>query len=165
MSYSDAETFLVDKLTFPIDTMACGYWLQAHSVLVDLMLGELAPFAVAYCQCISDLRSHFELSLKVHYGDLGRGAYHMGLHILYWITQQFLYYLSERKFGRDLAIPDFSGLLCHVHTKMLDGFLGCLPASWLERVHPEGSTPGSSTPASQAGRGRRLPAPTALLRE
>jgi hypothetical protein len=151
MSYSDAETFLVDESTFPADTTACGYRLQAHSILVDLMLGELAPFAVAYRQCVSDLRSHFELSLKVHYGELGGGAYHIALRILYWITQQFLYYLSERKFGRDPPVPDFSGLLRHVHTKTLDGFLGRLPASWLERVHPESSTPGPSGAAPPGG--------------
>jgi hypothetical protein len=58
--------------------------------------------------------------------------YHVMLRILYWITQQFLYYLSERKFGHDPPLPDFSGLLRHVHTKTLDGFLGRLPASWLE---------------------------------
>jgi hypothetical protein len=75
----------------------------------------------------------------------------MALQILYWITQQFLYYLSERKFGRDPAIPDFSGLLHHVLTKTLDGFLRCLPASWLERVHPKGSTPGSSSVAPPGG--------------
>jgi hypothetical protein len=97
------------------------------------------------------LRSHFELSLRVHYGDLGGGAYHVALRILYWITQQFLYYLSERKFGRDPTIPDFSGLLRHVHTKTLDGFLGRLPASWLERVHPEGSSPGSPGAAPPGG--------------
>jgi hypothetical protein len=89
MSYSNAETFLVDKSMFPANTTACGYRLQAHSILVDLMLGELAPFAIAYRQCISDLRSHFKLSLKVHYGDLGGGAYHIALQILYWITQQY----------------------------------------------------------------------------
>jgi hypothetical protein len=153
MSYADAETFMVDESTFPADTTACGYRLQAHSILVDLMLGEAAPFAVAYRQCVMDLRSHFELSLKVHYGDLGGGAYHVALRILYWITQQFLYYLSERKFGREPPLPDFPGLLRHVHTKTLDGFLGRLPASWLERVHPDGSTPAVQTATPPGGQG------------
>jgi hypothetical protein len=36
---------------------------------------------------------------------------------------------------------------------MLDGFLGHLPASWLERVHPEGSTPGASSATSPGGQG------------
>ena len=62
----------------------------------------------------------------------------MGLCILYWMMQQFLYYLVlERKFGQDLPPPNFSRLLCHVHTKILDGFLEHLLASWLEQVHPE----------------------------
>ena len=64
----------------------------------------------------------------------------MALHILYWLTQQFLYYLSERKFGRHPLIPDFSALLQHLHTKTLDGFLGWLPASWLEQFHPRAAT-------------------------
>ena len=61
----------------------------------------------------------------------------MALHIIYWMTQKFLYYLSERKFGRQPSLLDFPGLLKHVHTKMLDGFLGQLPALWLEQVHPQ----------------------------
>ena len=84
--------------------------------------------------------THFELSLHVHYGELGGGAYHVGLCILYWMMQQFLYYLSERKFGQDLPLPDFAGLLCHIHTKTLDGFLGHLPASWLKKVCPDAQT-------------------------
>ena len=102
-------------------------------------MGEATPFAVAYQQCMQDLLcSYFDLSLQVHYGELGGGAYQVGLCILYWMTQQFLYYLSERKFGQDPPLPDFLGLLCHVHTKTLDGFLGHLSASWLEQVHPQG---------------------------
>ena len=64
----------------------------------------------------------------------------MALCILYWLTQQFLYYLSERKFGRHSSLPDFSALLQHLHTKTLDGFLGWLLASWLEQVHPQAMT-------------------------
>ena len=60
----------------------------------------------------------------------------MALHILYWMTQQFLYYLLERKFRRQPSLPDFSGLLKHIHMKTLDGFLGQLPALWLEQVYP-----------------------------
>jgi hypothetical protein len=44
MSYANAETFLVNESTFPANTTACGYRLQAHSILVDLMLSEMAPF-------------------------------------------------------------------------------------------------------------------------
>jgi hypothetical protein len=117
MSYADAETFMVDESTFPADTMACGYRLQAHSILVDLMLGELAPFAVAYRQCVMDLHS------------------------------------SEHKFGRNPPLPDFPGLLRHVHTKTLDGFLGRLLASWLERVHPDGLTPPAQAATSPIGPG------------
>ena len=64
----------------------------------------------------------------------------MGLCILYWMMQQFMYFLLECKFGQDPLLPDFAGLLCHVHTKTLDGFLGHLPASWLEKVHPDAQT-------------------------
>ena len=46
MSYTDAELF--DKTTFPLDTTQCGYCLEAHSVMVDLMMGEDVPFTVAY---------------------------------------------------------------------------------------------------------------------
>ena len=63
----------------------------------------------------------------------------MGLQILYWLTQQFLYYLSQRKFGRDPPLPDFNGLMWHTHTKTLDGFVGKLPTSWMEKVKPTAS--------------------------
>ena len=150
MSYADAELFMLDESTFPSDTTQCCYHLKVHCVMVDLMMGEDAPFAIAYPQCVQDLRTHFELSLHVHYGELGCGAYQVGLHILYWMTQHFLYYLSERKFGWDPPLLDFSGLLHHVHTKTLDSFcLGHLPVSWLEQVHPEAHTQASQgTPTS-----------------
>ena len=140
MSYADAELFMVDDSMFPTNTTQCGYCLEVHSMMVDLMMGEDAPFAVTYRQCAQDFWAHFELSLRVHYGELGGGAYHVGLHILYWMMQQFLYYLLECKFGRDLPLPDFAGQLCHVDTKTLDGFLGHLPASWLEKLCPDAQT-------------------------
>ena len=65
----------------------------------------------------------------------------MALLILYWMTQQFLYYLLERKFGRQPSLLDFSRLLKHLHMKMLDKFLGWLPASWLEQVYPRAAPP------------------------
>jgi hypothetical protein len=141
MSYSDAELFLKNDTSLPGDTASCAYRLAAHSVLVDIMMGPTAPFAVAYRQCVQALQSHLQLSLKLHYGDVGGGAYHMALRILYWLTQQSLYFLSERKFNRDPAIPDFSALVRHVHTKTLDGFLGQLPATWLEHIQPSAAVP------------------------
>ena len=48
MSYTNAELFMVDESTFPSDTTQCGYHLEVHSVMVDLMMGEDAPFAIAY---------------------------------------------------------------------------------------------------------------------
>ena len=48
MSYADAELFMVDDSTFPTDTTQCGYRLKAHSMMIDLMMGEDALFAVAY---------------------------------------------------------------------------------------------------------------------
>ena len=100
MSYTDAELFMVNDSMFPTDTIQCSYHLEVHSVMVNLMMGEDMPFAVAYWQCVQDLQAHFKLSLHVHYSELGGGAsYHVGLCILYWMMQQFLYYLSECKFG------------------------------------------------------------------
>ena len=66
----------------------------------------------------------------------------MGLRILYWLTQQFLYYLSQCKFGRDPPLPNFNGLMHHTHTKTLDSFVGKLPTSWMEKVKP--TTSGAS---------------------
>jgi hypothetical protein len=136
MSYADAELFLKNEASFPGDTASCAYRLAAHSILVDIMMGPTAPFAVAYRQCVQALQPHLLLSLKLHYGDVGGGAYRMAIRILYWLTQQFLYFLSERKFNRNPTIPDFPALVRHVHTKTLDGFLGQLPAAWLEHVQP-----------------------------
>lgn len=50
MSYADAEIFLKNETSFPADMAACAYRLVAHSVMVDIMLGPMAPFAVAYWQ-------------------------------------------------------------------------------------------------------------------
>ena len=50
----------------------------------------------------------------------------MAPQILYWLTQQFLYFLLQRKFNRDPPLPDFPGLLRHLETNMLVGFLGIL---------------------------------------
>ena len=153
MSFADAREFQKSDTNFPVTTAVCGHCLAAHSVLVDLMLGEMAPFAMEYCQCIQQLRPHFDLSLMVHYGETGGEAYLMALLILYWLTQQFLYYLSKRKFGRHPVFPGFSLLLQHLHTKPLDGFLGRLPASWLEQIHPRAATPvASGTREDQAAR-------------
>jgi hypothetical protein len=153
MSFADAREFQQGDTTFPATTAACGHRLATHSVLVDLMMGETAPFAVEYRQCVQQLRPHFDLSLAVHYGEAGGEAYQMALRILYWLTQQFLYYLSERKFGRHPSLPDFSALLRHLHTKTLDGFLGRLPASWLEQVHPRAAPP--AAPAVREDRATR----------
>ena len=71
----------------------------------------------------------------------------LALRILYWLTQQFLYFLSKRKFGGNPLLPAFSALLQHLHTKMLDDFLGWLLASWLEQVAPSIATP--MVPTSQ----------------
>ena len=65
----------------------------------------------------------------------------MALCILYWLTQQFLYFLTERKFSQNPLLPAFSTLLQHLHMKMLDGLLGCLLASWMEQVTPSATTP------------------------
>jgi hypothetical protein len=158
MSYSDAELFLKNEASFPGDTASCAYRLAAHSVLVDIMMGPTAPFAVAYRQCVQSLQPHLQLSLKLHYGEVGGGAYRMALRILYWLTQQFLYFLSERKFNRDPAIPDFPALVRHVHTKTLDGFLGQLPATWLEHVQPTASGPPTKAAAkSDKARGAHTP--------
>lgn len=134
MSYADAELFLKNYALFPADSPSCAYRLAAHSILVDIMMGPTCPYAVAYRQCVQALQSHLLLSLKLQYGDAGGEAYVMSLRILYWLTQQFLYFLSQRKFNRNLPLPDFDALLCHAHTKTLDGFLGQLPASWMEQV-------------------------------
>ena len=136
MSFADAKQFLESNIKFLATMAACGHCLAAHSIMVDLMMGEAAPFAVEYQQCVQQLRPHFDLSLVVHYGEAGGEAYLMALQILYWLTQQFLYFLTERKFGRNQALPAFSTLLQHLHTKTLDGFLGHLPASWMEHVTP-----------------------------
>lgn len=136
MSYADAEIFLKNDAHFPVDSPSCAYRLAAHSIMVDIMMGPTCPYAVAYRQCVQALQSHLLLSLRLQYGDAGGGAYHLSLRILYWLTQQFLYYLSQRKLGRDPPLPDFDALLRHAHTKTLDGFLGQLPASWMEQVTP-----------------------------
>ena len=86
MSYADAELCKVDDSMFPTDTIQCGYHLEAHSLMVDLRMSEDTPFTVAYQQCVQDLLwAYFELSLHVHYGELGGGAYHVRLCILYWM--------------------------------------------------------------------------------
>ena len=147
MSFADAKEFQQSNVKFPATTAACGHCLAAHSVMVNLMMGKTAPFAVEYQQCVQQLRPHFNLSLAVHYGEAGGEAYLMALCILYWLTQQFLYFLTKRKFSRNPSLPTFSTLLQHLHMKLLDGFLGCLLASWMEQVAPSAMRP--MTSASQ----------------
>ena len=147
MSFANAKEFQQSNMKFLVTTAACGHHLTTHSVMVDLMMGEMAPFVVEYRQCIQQLRPHFNLSLAVHYGEAGGEAYLMSLCILYWLTQQFLYFLTERKFGRSLSLPAFSILLQHLHMKTLDSFLGRLLASWMEQVAPSATMP--TTSASQ----------------
>ena len=48
MSYSNTEIFLKSNLHFPANTTTCAYHLAAHSLLVDIMLGEHNAFAVTY---------------------------------------------------------------------------------------------------------------------
>ena len=145
MSFADAKQFQESDVKFPVTTAACGHHLAAHSIMVDLMMGETAPFTVEYQQCVQQLRPHFDLSLAVHYGDARGEAYLMALQILYWLTQQFLYFLTKRKFGENPLLPAFSTLMQHLHTKTLDGFLSCLPASWMEHVAPSSMmTPGAT---------------------
>ena len=111
MSYADAQAFLKNDACFLPDTSSCAYCLAAHSVLVDIMMGSTNPFAVTYWNCIRELQSHLLLGLRLHYGNEGGACYHMALRILYWLMQQFLYFLSQRKFSRDPLLPDFDGLL------------------------------------------------------
>ena len=133
MSYSDADLFLKSDTHFPADTTACAHRLATHSLLMDIMLGEHNTFAITYCHCIQALQSHLQLSLHLRYGE---EAYMIGLCIMYWLMQQFLYYLSQRKLGHAPTLPPFDMLLQHTQTKTLDGFLGHLLASWLEQVKP-----------------------------
>ena len=111
MSYADTQAFLKNDTCFPLDTSSCAYHLVAHSILVDMMMGPTNPFAVAYRNCIRELQSHLLLGLRLHYGNEGGACYHMALRIQYWLTQQLLYFLSQRKFSRDPLLPDFDGLL------------------------------------------------------
>ena len=79
MSFVDVKQFQESNIKFLATTVACGHRLAAHSVMVDLMMGETMPFAVEYQQCVQQLRPHFNLSLAVHYGDAGGEAYLMAL--------------------------------------------------------------------------------------
>ena len=58
------------------------------------------------------------------------------LQIMYWLIQQSLYFLSQWKFGANPQLPAFKMLLQHTQMNTLDGFLGHLPASWVEQVKP-----------------------------
>ena len=48
MSYANAQAFLKNDANFPPDTSSCAYHLAAHSMLVDIMMGPMNPFTVAY---------------------------------------------------------------------------------------------------------------------
>ena len=52
MSYANAQVFLKNGTNFLPDTSSYAYCLAAHSVLVDIMMGPMNPFAVAYRNCI-----------------------------------------------------------------------------------------------------------------
>ena len=44
MSFTDAKEFQQSDVKFPATMAACSHRLTAHSVMVDLMMGETAPF-------------------------------------------------------------------------------------------------------------------------
>ena len=46
MSFTNAKEFQRSNVKFLATTAACGHCLATHSVMVDLMMGETAPFAV-----------------------------------------------------------------------------------------------------------------------
>ena len=48
LSFTDAKQFQESDIKFPATTAVCGHRLAAHSIMVDLMMGEAAPFAVEY---------------------------------------------------------------------------------------------------------------------
>ena len=48
MSFADAKQFQESDIKFPATTVACGHCLATHSIMVDLMMGEAAPFTVEY---------------------------------------------------------------------------------------------------------------------
>ena len=145
MTYSDAEIFLKNGSHFPADSTACAYHLATHSLLVDLMHDENSLFTVTYQHCVQALQSHLLLSIHLHYGE---DFYMIALQIMYWLTQQFLYFLSQHKFGATPQLPAFEALLQHTQMKTLDGFLGCLHASWMEQVKPtEKLLPGGMSPS------------------
>ena len=52
MSFADACEVQQSDTKFPATTAACGHCLATHSILVDLMMGEAAPFMVEYHQCV-----------------------------------------------------------------------------------------------------------------
>ena len=116
MSYSDAELFLKADTHFPANATTCTYCLAMHSLSVDLMLGENSLFTVTYQHCVQALQSHLLLSLNLHYGD---GLYMIALQIMYWLTQQFLCYLSQHNFGYTSQLPTFEALLQHDHAQII----------------------------------------------
>ena len=48
MSFTDARQFQQSDVKFSATTAACSHCLAAHSIMVDLMMGETAPFVVEY---------------------------------------------------------------------------------------------------------------------
>ena len=100
MSFTNAKEFQWNDIKFQVTTAACSHCLATHSVMVDLMMARQLPSWLSTDSVSNScLRPHFDLSLAVHYGEAGGEAYLMALRILYWLTQQFLYFLTKRKFG------------------------------------------------------------------
>ena len=48
MSFADVKQFQESDIKFPATTVACGHHLAAHSIMVDLVMGETTPFVVEY---------------------------------------------------------------------------------------------------------------------
>ena len=127
MSYTDAQAFLKNNTKFPVDSSTCAYCLAAHIVLVNIMLMRpTSPYAIAYSHCVRELQSHLLLGLKLHYGDIRGASFLMALQILYWLTQQFLYFLSQRKFSQDLLLQ----ISMHCCTST------CTPRPWMASSEP-----------------------------
>lgn len=142
MSHADSITLHSKDMVFPNTLDACVYRLQAHSILVDIMLGPANGYAVAYRTLVRDIDPLFRQVIYSHYGN---DALSICLRILYWLTQQWLQYLRNLKLGLAAPIPDFDALLGHIRVRNVESHIGKLPANWTEHAPRATRTEGGAT--------------------
>ena len=134
LSYADTEMFAVKEASLPKDEMLASDMLEAHSLVVDLVMGINHAFSIGYRNLLVGLISFMTKGLRNHHPYNPGKRLHIALRIMYYITQSTFYYIHERRIGHDPPLPDWAELTKATKVLNFERILPDLPEAWLARV-------------------------------